>query len=416
MPSAIAHKVATASRPSRRPGSESTPPERLSAGDQRRMTLRRSQLPTFGFPRRSISMAKGLAGCVVAVLLFAFGASPAFACSKDDTAYFDSFLDTSCLQTLNNTELDPFGGIRLTTNGTPSPTVWDSDSDFTNGVTYQATTVPPVGVSTLDVQGAAAAATLGLHATGMPLTRDANNPVIVPTASASQDNDNVDDPTVVKTGSTYVMYYSGTAENGSGPVILRATSSDGKSWTKTGVVLQPTPASDDARGVFAPEVLYDASSATPYTMFYTGKDDNFGRIFRATSVDGIAWTKYDQDNDGKPDRVLDHGRAGSADSFSAQDPSVIKDGTTYKMWYTGDDSNRKRVAYATSPDGIAWNKGGKVIAPEDGVPANLAEGAFAPTVWKTGSTYKMVLTGRKFVSGTTYQTKLINASSSDGIS
>ena len=91
---------------------------------------------------------------------------------------------------------------------------------------------------------------------------------------------------------------------------------------------------------------------------------------------------------------------------------MIKDGQTWKMWYTGDDSNRKRVAYATSEDGITWTKGGRVISPEDsGVSANLADGAFSPTVWKDGSSYRMVLVGRKFVSGTTYQTKLINATS-----
>ena len=39
------------------------------------------------------------------------------ACSNDDTAYFDGFLDTSCLQALNGTTLDTFGGLRLTTNG-----------------------------------------------------------------------------------------------------------------------------------------------------------------------------------------------------------------------------------------------------------------------------------------------------------
>jgi len=39
-----------------------------------------------------------------------------------------------------------------------------------------------------------------------------------------------------------------------------------------------------------------------------------------------------------------------------------------------------------------------VIAPEDaGVSANLAFGAFSPTVWKSGAEYNMLLVGRKFV-------------------
>ena len=114
--------------------------------------------------------------------------------------------------------------------------------------------------------------------------------------------------------------------------------------------------------------------------------------------------------------VLNHGPAGSADSFSAADPAVLKDGSVWKMWYTGDDSSKKRIAYATSPDGITWAKGGKVIAPEDpGVSANIAFGAFAPTVWKTGSTYSMLLTGRKIVGGGVFQTKVMMTTSSDGI-
>ena len=114
--------------------------------------------------------------------------------------------------------------------------------------------------------------------------------------------------------------------------------------------------------------------------------------------------------------VLGHGVAGSADSFSAADPSVLKDGSVWKMWYTGDDSNKKRIAYATSTDGMTWAKGGKVIAPEDpGVSANIQFGAFAPTVWKTASGFSMLLTGRKLVGGGVFQTKIMETTSTDGL-
>ena len=114
--------------------------------------------------------------------------------------------------------------------------------------------------------------------------------------------------------------------------------------------------------------------------------------------------------------VLGHGSAGSADSFRAADPSVIKDGSVWKLWYTGDDSNKKRIAYATSADGMTWAKGGKVIAPEDpGVSANIEYGAYAPTVWKTASGYSMLLTGRKLVGGAVFQTKVIDTTSTDGL-
>jgi predicted GH43/DUF377 family glycosyl hydrolase len=348
---------------------------------------------------RLAAVALGLAISLVA-------AAPSFACTKDDTAYFDTFSDSDCLQTpLQNTALDPLGGLRLATNGTPTSVVWDTDTDFGTG---------RVGVSTLATTGSGAAAGLTLPSTPLALTADPQNPVLSMTASPVEDSDNVDDPTVQKIGASYVMWYSGTAEDGRGPAIFEATSPDGQVWARANggdPVLEGDPGTFDAHGVFAPQVIYDAGDATnPYKMYYAGIGDVFGAIGFATSADGLTWTKHSGP-------VLDHGQPGSADSFAALDPSVMKDGQTWKMWYTGDDSNRKRVAYATSQDGITWTKGGRVISPEDpNVSANLAEGAFSPTVWKDGSSYRMALVGRKFVSGTTYQTKLINASSSDGIS
>src|SRR5262249_23049801 len=161
-------------------------------------------------------------------------------------------------------------------------------------------------------------------------------------------------------------------------------------------------------------VVYDPSDViAPYKMWYSGRQGAFGGIGYATSLDGLTWTQYGA---GTPLPVLDHGLPGSADSFSAADPSVLKDGSTWKMWYTGDDSNKKRIAYATSTDGMTWAKGGKVIAPEDpGVSANIQFGAFAPTVWKTASGFSMLLTGRKLVGGPLFQTKIMETTSTDGL-
>jgi len=159
-------------------------------------------------------------------LLLAVGAclaapAPAYACSKDDTAYFDGFLDTTCLLApLTNTTIDTFGGLRLDTNGTPTTKAWDSDPDFT--------APGPVGRSTLAVGGGE----LTLPQTLLPLMPDDANPVIAPTASTVLDSDNVDDPTVARVGAGYVMWYSGTAEDGGGPAIFQATSTNGKTWVR----------------------------------------------------------------------------------------------------------------------------------------------------------------------------------------
>ena len=303
-------------------------------------------------------------------------------------------------------------------------TSWDSEAHFEEGITWQATEFEPIGTRTLATDasgGSGTPAKLVLPATLLPLTPDAIGPVLSATPAVALDNDNVYDPSVAKIGATYMMWYAGSAEDGRPAAIFAAGSADGKSWTRLNEgepVLVGSAASFDQHGVSGPEVIYDPTDeAAPYKMWYSGDGEVFGAIGYATSSDGIAWTKHD-DPETAPvaDPVLDHGRPGAPDSFAAADPSILRDGTTWKMWYTGDDSNKKRIAYATSSDGIAWNKGGKVIAPEDpGTSANIEFGAYSPTVWKVGDSYEMLFTGRKIVSGTTFQTKVISGGSDDGI-
>lgn len=359
-----------------------------------------------------------LATTVVTVLALALTTSQAAACAVDDNNYFDSFLDVNCVQSMTNVALDAQGGLRLTTNGTPEATGWDTDTQFDGGITWESVVFPQVGVSSLTRAGTGTGATLGLPATAFPLQRGSSS-ILSPPASSVDDNDGVEDPSVIKVGATYVMYYSGTGEDGSAPAIFQATSPNGIAWTRANggaPVLTGTPGAFDEFGVSGPEVHYDALDlSAPYKMWFAGQGPTFGAIGRATSTDGVVWTK--QSSGPTPVPVLDHGAPGSADSFAAADPSVIRDGSTWKMWYTGDDTSKKRIAYATSADGITWSKGGKVIAPEDaGVSANLEFGAFAPTVWQTDTgDYKMLLAGRKVVSGDTYQTKILDSSSSDGI-
>jgi predicted GH43/DUF377 family glycosyl hydrolase len=395
--------------------------------------------PNFGSAARVLMrtmaltrMAAAVAACAISLAL----AGPALACSKDDTSYLDGFLDTDCLETpLANTVLDTFGGLRLTTNGAPVSSTWETASDFDNGISWQAKTFAPVGVESLatDAAGGTGPGRLTLPTTLLPLARDTAADAYpgIPTADpTSRDSDNVDDPSVIfKTGfagGPFVMYYAGTAEDGTGPAIFIATSANGTSWTRANggdPVLDASsdPTAFDARGVAGPDVVYDpADASAPFKMWYSGIGDVFGAIGYATSTDGLTWTRYD--DAGTPaddDPVLDHGEAGSPDSFAAADPAVLKDGETWKMWYTGDDSNKKRIAYATSPDGISWTKGGKVISPEDpGANANYQFGAFAPTVWKTANGFNMLLAGRKNLGTATapvFQTRVMRASSSDGI-
>nr|MDO8134773.1 hypothetical protein [Candidatus Njordarchaeum guaymaensis] len=101
----------------------------------------------------------------------------------------------------------------------------------------------------------------------------------------------------------------------------------GSGWTKSGSnpVLSPGPLGVwDDENVADPCVIRDAST---YKMWYSGFDGGSWRIGYATSSDGITWTKHP----GNP--VLDLGTSGSWDDAGVSTPWVIKEDSTYMMWY-----------------------------------------------------------------------------------
>ncbi|MCP4413263.1 MAG: hypothetical protein GY808_11945, partial [Gammaproteobacteria bacterium] len=76
-----------------------------------------------------------------------------------------------------------------------------------------------------------------------------------------------------------------------------------------------------------------------------------GSIYYATSPDGIIWTKYANNP------VLEKGQLGSWDDTQIWGCSVSYDGSTFHMWYSGRTSNDiRQIGYATSSDGISWDK------------------------------------------------------------
>ncbi|MBI2437348.1 MAG: hypothetical protein HYV36_00835 [Lentisphaerae bacterium] len=88
---------------------------------------------------------------------------------------------------------------------------------------------------------------------------------------------------------------------------------------------------------------------------------------------------------------------------------MIKDGATYKMWYTGSDGTNARIYYATSSDGLTWTKYNNAIPTNsntnstDGrIPLGTAgkgdvSHAGYPSVIKVGYTYYMWYSGNATV-------------------
>jgi uncharacterized repeat protein (TIGR01451 family) len=161
----------------------------------------------------------------------------------------------------------------------------------------------------------------------------------------------------------------------------------------------------DGNGVRYPMIIQDGGV---YKMWYTGYELNGPwRIGYATSLDGLNWTKY------PANPVLDVGSPGEWDDAQLEVAHVIQESPIlYKMWYSAWPGCA--IGYATSTDGIAWDKhaGNPVLMPGGDAWNNSC--TIHPYVLFEGGTHKMwLLTIGNDGSGDTPY--IAYATSSDGI-
>jgi predicted GH43/DUF377 family glycosyl hydrolase len=238
-------------------------------------------------------------------------------------------------------------------------------------------------------------------------TKYAGNPVLDVGASGTWDDLGIWDPAVVFDGSVYHMWYSGASAT-TPSQIGYATSPDGLSWTRASTlpVLEPGPSGSwDEAGVRAASVISDSGV---FKMWYTGFDaDGHGRIGYATSPDGSTWTK-----DGA-NPVFDIGAPGTWDDFWVGEPAVVKDGSTYRLWYRGIAQGMPAaIGYATSPDGTTWIRYGIAPVLGDAPGGSWDYLVYAPNVLLDGGTVQMWYSGGNFA-GTAWE--IGYATSSDGV-
>ncbi len=153
------------------------------------------------------------------------------------------------------------------------------------------------------------------------------------------DGGNVHYPWVVKQADgTYLMYYSGW-DGGNTNRIGLAASTDGITFTRVSsepiLDLGPAGSWDGVRVSF-PSVR----PGSPWTMMYSGDDSNTSRIGRATSPDGVHWTK----DAGNPE--FGPGPAGAWDDVATSGEALLVDGPDTYMYYTGADGEHARIGLA----------------------------------------------------------------------
>jgi predicted GH43/DUF377 family glycosyl hydrolase len=202
---------------------------------------------------------------------------------------------------------------------------------------------------------------------GIIWTKDNNNPVLAKGTAGSWEESFVHNSKVMVINNTFHMWY--TAHKGiDGSFdfqIGHATSADGVTWIKdpnNPVLKRGSSGSWDYAWISVGSVLYDGTRYHLYYMGYNGI--NSIRIGHATSSDGLTWTK-DPSNP-----VLVSGSNGDWDNPRVDFPTVIFDGTTYHMWYSGGDYFKWKIGYATSTNGSNWTKSSSNPVLSTGQPGN----------------------------------------------
>jgi predicted GH43/DUF377 family glycosyl hydrolase len=125
-------------------------------------------------------------------------------------------------------------------------------------------------------------------------------------------------------------------------------SADGIHWSDPEIVLPPEPATKWEDAINRPTVV---KRAGVYHLWYTGQAKGQSWIGYATSPDGRAWKRMSDKPVISPELAWE--------KVAVMCPQVIWDEETslFKMWYSGGDQYEPdAMGYATSPDGLHWEK------------------------------------------------------------
>jgi hypothetical protein len=200
------------------------------------------------------------------------------------------------------------------------------------------------------------------------------------TEQAPHGTGNVYAPEIHRDGKRWLMWYGGQGRDGHDRIHL-AESEDGTLWKKRGVVLDR----GTANHVNDPSVVRTADVWWMYyTVAETGETDE---IAAATSKDGVTWKKrgvvlgrgagnaWDSLKTGRPSVLYEGGVFKMWYDGQPSDAAVAADKTAAAVRRSG-----RAAGYATSRDGLTWERHAQPVL----------EGAGALQVAHTGNRYVMV--------------------------
>ena len=261
----------------------------------------------------------------------------------------------------------PFEPFAAYTAGNPvvhSTPGWDQDAVFWPSVIFVNNTFYMTYVGTNDFPDTAVAIGLATSSDGYSYTKDLN-PIISGDGTGFDAYDAgssvlwYDDP-------TWYIYYSArsTPPSMPGNIIGRAVSNTSPHgpWIRSDDTLLAvgSPGEWDSQFI-SPDVIIKYGS--DLIMYYYAGDvfpSGYSQIGMATSTDGgLTWEKYNDPTTTSPpyaesDPVLKPDK--DYDRLGIFGCTVLRRDTLWDMFYAGKNATGKSICYATSLDGIIWQK------------------------------------------------------------
>ena len=165
--------------------------------------------------------------------------------------------------------------------------------------------------------------------------------------AGDSDSYGVESPCVVRTPGGYLMVYGGF--DGEVTRLHMATSRAGRLWEPQGTIMQRGP--EDVAGANDPCLLITGER---WWLFYAGcREDGDARstIMAAVSQSGASWDRIGV--------VLEP----EAGEVAVSHPCAIEISRRLHLFFASAKDGERRIALATSPDGISWDRRGTVLEP-----------------------------------------------------